>query len=204
MIWGCILILLGAVWISGCSKISDKSDIIGKSPEYDLFSMKSYAAVATISYCSNRGENIYTVKQYCKDTGEYKYEVVQPESYQGIETVFDGEMIHQKYTRVGGEIKNIRPTPYLSALSLFSFLENYMQSEQLNNRTKDIKAKLAANIIGSNPYLYREELTLDENQKPKELVIYDVKDKKRIIVQFSDFEYNSKLDDSIFTIDKAK
>ena len=60
-----------------------------------LTDMEGYSCLATLTIYSNKGETIYETKQDFKSTGEYRMEMLSPDSAKGNYTVFDGKTVCQ-------------------------------------------------------------------------------------------------------------
>jgi len=84
-------------------------------------------------------------------------------------------------------------------------MKNYMQSEGVTVETAAIGEShctvLEAIIPGNIENLATEKLWVDnETLTPLCFTIYDKDGKERYIIEYTDFTYNPKFDDNLFTI----
>ena len=188
----------------GCGNSEEVSTM--EKIQNQLKNMESYECTGTLTRISNKGQNVYDIKQYYKSTGEYRLELLSPDDVAGNYTVFDGTSIFQHNPRVQGKyIKNVPQSQMRNELFLGSFAKNYFQSEDVSIETANMETGtttvLEAVIPGENKYTATEKLWIDdETIKPVKLVIYDVEGNERYIVEYKDFEYNCDIDDSLFKI----
>lgn len=203
------IIFVIAFLLVGCSKAStDNSENMSdmEKIQKQLLNMQNYACVATVEHISNNSTKTYETKQFCKKTGEYRLEMLAPESVEGIITTYNGKTICQYNPRVKGEIKkDIEASKYVDEMFLNAFIKNYMQSEETAIATSKFDSSkctvLEAVIPGENKYLSTEKLWVDnETVIPKQLIIYDTENKERIKVTYKEFKFNAQLDDKIFDI----
>ena len=188
----------------GCGNSEEVSTM--EKIQNQLKNMESYECTGTLTRISNKGQNVYDIKQYYKSTGEYRLELLSPDDVAGNYTVFDGTSIFQHNPRVQGKyIKNVPQSQMRNELFLGSFAKNYFQFEDVSIETASMETVtttvLEAVIPGENKYTATEKLWInDETIKPVKLVIYDVEGNERYIVEYKDFEYNCDIDDSLFKI----
>ena len=188
----------------GCGNSEEVSTM--EKIQNQLKNMESYECTGTLTRISNKGQNVYDIKQYYKSTGEYRLELLSPDDVAGNYTVFDGTSIFQHNPRVQGKyIKNVPQSQMRNELFLGSFAKNYFQSEDVSIETASMETGtttvIEAVIPGENKYTATEKLWInDETIKPVKLVIYDVEGNERYIVEYKDFEYNCDIDDSLFKI----
>lgn len=57
-----------------------------------LTDMEGYSCLATLTIYSNKGETIYETKQDFKSTGEYRMEMLSPDSAKGNYTVLTARL----------------------------------------------------------------------------------------------------------------
>lgn len=205
---GMILVAIFCIFtFSGCQKNSDNLSVMEKIQK-QLNEMESYECSATLKRISNKGENIYETKQYYKNTGEYKLELLSPENVAGNYTIFDGKTICQFNPKVGGKvIIDVPESQPRNELFLGQFIKNYMQSEEVSIDVAKMEegkcTVLEAVIPGGNKYLATEKLWVDnETLKPVQFVIYDNEGKERYIIDYNEFEYNVTFDENMFKIVK--
>lgn len=199
------MMFLCILMICGCSKSETLS-------EYDkvhkkLMALESYSADVTVKYISNKGENAYKVKQYARSDGKYRMETLEPQDFNGCVLLYDGKMVWQYTPSLeDNKIKvNAPDKPERAEVVLFSFVENYVKSKDVGVTASSIDESLCtvleAKITGGNKFLDNEKLWLDnETQLPKQLIIYDKDGNEKIVVNYENFEYNCKIDDSKFVL----
>lgn len=190
----------------GCSS-SNQDDVSAyEKIQNKLIKMETYQCEATVKYISNKGENEYDTKQFCKSTGEYRIETISPKEVEGNIVMFDGKMIWQYNPRVEGKISlNTPDKPARHEILLSSFMENYVKSHDVSLETANFgegkSTVFEAKIPGDEKFFSTEKLWVDnETHMPLQLVVYDKENKERIIVTYKTFEYNVKLDDSLFKL----
>ncbi len=189
--------------ISGCSK-----PITGyKNVQDKLMAMESYVAEADITYINNKGEDKCKTLQYALNDGKYRIEVTEPSQQQGNVILYDGKMVWSYNPSVEQKVQvNAPDKPERYELILFSFIENYVKSQDVAVESASLDESLCtvleAEIPGENKFLATEKLWLDnESMLPVKLVIYDTDGKERIIAQFSNFQYNCQIEQSKFTLE---
>lgn len=191
--------------LSSCKKNEDEMSTMQKIQK-QLNEMESYECNATLKRVSNKGENIYETKQYYKKTGEYKLELLAPETVSGNYTVFDGKTICQFNPRINGKLLiDVKDSQQRSELFLGQFIKNYMQSEGVSVDVMKLDESkctvLEAVIPGNDKYIATEKLWVDnETLKPVQFIIYDSQGKERYVVTYNKFEYNVSFDDETFKI----
>lgn len=197
------IVLLG---LSGCTKNTKETLSDMEKIQQQLLTMENYVCTATVEHISSKSTRTYEMKQYCKKTGEYRIEMLSPESIEGIITTYNGQTICQYNPRVNGQIKkDIESSIYVDEMFLGAFIKNYIKSEETSiSVSKFDSAKcsvLEAVVPGEHKYLATEKLWIDnETLIPKQLIIYDKQGEERVKVTYGEFKYNVKLSDEIFTI----
>jgi outer membrane lipoprotein-sorting protein len=194
--------------LSGCAGqtvTQDETSLYDKI-QNTLKTLETYEATAAVRYISNNNIHQYTVKQQAKNSGEYRVEVLSPENAAGNITTFDGSVICQYNSKVAGKIAvGTTESSERSEIFLTSFINNYFVAAETaqtvaNMEDNDEMTVLEAVIPGENKYLATEKLFIrNDTLKPKELVIYDEDGNERIVVVFTEIEYNVKLDDAQFS-----
>ena len=205
----CALAVL-VVFASGCSAVSgpgpdDTRNAYERIHEM-LLSLRTYRAVATVEYISNRGSNIYETLQHASHDGRYRIEVTGPENVAGNVTVFDGQTISQFNPRISGRVAmSTRENPERSEIFLTSFIRNYLGSKDVSISVGSFGqgsfTVLETAVPGNHPYMASERLWVDnQTLAPVRLVIYDRDGTERVIINFKSFELNVDLEDSLFTL----
>lgn len=194
-----ILALIILLTLAGCGK-PDKDALTR------LNEMESYKAGAEVTYISNKGENTFSTIQYAKKDGRYRIETLAPKEYEGTALVYDGKLVWQKTQDGGGRIKVTSNSPERALLLLYSFLDNHERSmENAVVTTSSSPGKnvtvLEADIPGGSSSLAHEKLWIDnESGAPQRLTVYNAEGNEKIVVKFSDFRYNEKIEDSVFSV----
>lgn len=206
--FGAVILFLLMLVLSGCTKGGGQSLSTMEKIQKQLNDMQSYQCTGTMKRISNKGENEYGMKQSCKMTGEYKLELLSPQTVAGNYTIFDGKTICQYNPRVSGKIIiDVPESQPRNELFLGAFVKNYMQSEEVSiDVAKMDSAKctvLEAVIPGNNAYLATEKLWIDnETIKPVQFVIYDAQGKERYVLTYDEFEYDVAFEPETFQIDR--
>lgn len=197
--------------LNGCNKAANEETVSDMERiQQQLLSMENYACMATVEHISSKSTKTYEMKQYYKKTGEYRLEMLAPESIKGIITIYDGKTIWQYNPRVKGEIKkDIESSIYVDEMLLGAFISNYLKSEETSVATSKFDASkctiLEAVVPGDHKYLATEKLWVDnETLMPKQLIVYDKQGEERVKVTYGEFKYNAKLEDKIFNISKEE
>ena len=198
-----LVLILALGLLTGCFKesLSPMEEVQKK-----LLEMENYKCEASLIRVSNKGEEKYETLQYYKNTGEYRMEILSPESIAGNYTIYDGNNLYQYNKRLNDKvISDTTDKKHRNELFLGCFMENYMGSEDVSVEAGAFEDSeciiLEAVIPGGNRYLSSEKLWIDtETLEPIKFVIYDKDGKERYILTYTDFEYNSDIDDSLFSI----
>lgn len=170
-----------------------------------LSQMTSYQTNAEITYISNKGSTTYNTTISALSDGKYRIDITSPEDYNGNVVLYDGKLVWQYNPHLENNKICANPPEKASRreIILFSFLENYNTTMETTavSATAIPQTILEAPLKSTNPIFAKEKLFIDnEKMLPQKLIIYDSENKERIVVKFSNFEYNKKLDDTIFKI----
>ena len=190
--------------IAACSRQEPLSEL--ESIQKQLTEMKGYSCSATLTRTNERGTQTYETKQYYKATGEYRLELTAPEHVAGNYTIFDGTDLCQYNPRLDSSIlRNVPENQHRNELFLGQFIENYMQSEGVSVESAALDESrcivLEAVIPGNDPRLSTEKLWVDRTSLlPVRFVIYNAKGNESYRMDFSAFQFDPPLDDSLFTI----
>ncbi len=195
-----IIMFLMLMLLCGCSpKAKGYASVQDK-----LMNMQSYRADTQITYISSNETTTYKAIQSAVNDGKYKLVTYYPENFKNCSVLFDGKMIWQYNPNVEKKINiNSQDKPERSQLILFSFMENYVKSQNTTVATASNDGSeytvLEAEIQNGNKFLTKEKLWVDNEQmQPSKLIIYDENDKERIILTFNSFEYNCQFDENEF------
>ena len=205
-----VIITLAAAMLAGCGIWRKQADTKVEPNAYAriqkaLTEMQSYKSSASVEYISNKGSNVYDVMQACRTTGEYRVEVIGPESVSGNVTISDGVTIYQFNQNISGKVSvGVKENQERSEIFVTSFVRNYLSSQEVSVSVSNFGegkcTVLEAIVPGEHPYLSSEKLWVDnETLKPVKLCIYDPDGSERIVVVFKTFDYNVELDDELFS-----
>lgn len=204
----CMLVVLVGCASQGNDAVSEQDLSAFEKIQQKLTELQTFQTNATVEYISNKGSNVYSVIKRGKITGEYRIDVVGPEAVAGNVTIFDGTMIYQYNPRVAGKVV-ISTTESRDRYEILitSFIRNYLKSQEVSisvaNMDEGRRTILEAPLPGNHAYLATSKLWIDNDTlTPVQLIIYDPEGSERIIVTFSNFEYNIELEDTLFRIEQ--
>ena len=201
-------IMLAAVMLfaTACGTNAADGDIY-EQIQRRLLSLETFSAEATVTYISNQNTHVYETRQFARSTGAYRIEVTGPERVAGNITIFDGRQIAQINEAANAKvILGTQDSPERYEILLTSFIRNYVRSRDVSVTVAAIDEQqftvLEANLPGSHPYLATEKLWVcNDTLLPFKLVIFDTAGEERIIVEYKTFEFNPRLEDSLFFIE---
>lgn len=187
---------------AGCGKTTEDNKTPLEQFESRMENMQSYSCHATMTRVSNKGQNQYETKQYYKSTGEYKMELLAPESVAGNYTVFDGKQICQFNPRVSGHvILDVPEDKQRNELFLGAFFSNYKENPK--SAEEDNALIFETVIPGGNRYAASEKLWVDKaSLLPTKLVIYDQDGKERYLIDYQEFTFDASFAPDFFAIPK--
>lgn len=192
--------------ICGCRRKTPSAENSMAQIQKKLGEMEGYSCSATMERISNKGQNTYEMKQAYRKTGEYRIELLSPDTVAGNYTIFDGKDVYQYNPRLTEEIlQKVPVSQQRNQLFLGEFMKNYMQSEGVTVETASIGESrctvLEAVIPGNVENLATEKLWVDnETLTPLCFTIYDKEGKERYIIQYTEFTYNPKFPDNLFAV----
>lgn len=198
-----LLCLLLPLVLAGCQK--EEATPMAQIQK-QLTEMEGYSAIVTLTRTSNKSETVYETKQDFKSTGEYRLELLSPPNVKGNVTIFDGKTICQFNPHLEEKIHyDVPPSSQRNELFLGQFMKNYMQSEDVAVESAAIDEShctvLEAVIPSNADALATEKLWIDnETLLPLRLVLYDTDGKERYRLDYKEFTYNPKFDETLFTI----
>jgi outer membrane lipoprotein-sorting protein len=206
------IIMIGSLTLVGCKqKTLEEPNTKSTQSAYEniqksLIEMESYVSKASVEYISNKNTNTYETIQHAKTNGKYRIEILSPSTVAGNITMSDGTNIYQYNPNISGKISTTtKENQERSEIFITNFLKNYLTSQEVSvsvgNFGEGQCTILEAILPGNHAYLAKQKLWVDnKTYKPVKLVIYDQDDSERIVVTYTDFEYNVKLDDNLFII----
>ncbi|MFV0520715.1 MAG: hypothetical protein ACK5LY_10660 [Lachnospirales bacterium] len=190
--------------LTSCSNFLKNSNDKNMIDKY--LDLSTYEAEANITYISNTEQSTFTTVQQANIDGRYRIEVILPENVAGSITVNDGNQIYQFNERISKDIYISKSeNRERSELFLTSFVNNYKNSDDVTVTVGTFKDSLYtvldAKINSDHPLISSEKLWINnETQLPEKLVIYDKDNAESIIIEYTTFEYNKKLDENLFNV----
>ena len=191
--------MIGIVMLmTGCSgekklKVQDEESALAF-----LQSLEGYEAKVNIVFFSNKGENQYTVHQRVRATGQYRMEILEPETVAGVTTICDGSRIQQSDPTIGGMV-DAKPTPVRDALMLYSFLEAYVQNAGETSEGEDDTLILSAKYSGQHRKIVSAQLRLAKGSGlPLSLVVSDEAGVPSLHITFLNFQVNPEWNETDF------
>lgn len=203
-----IISLLFLITLIGCSKLQSNDDY--PTIQEKLMNMESYSLDGNVKYISNKGETQYDIEHLVKKDGKYLIKTNTPENVSGNIVLFDGDILWQYNPKLDSKISvGNKDKMERKELSLFSFLENHIKSQDIAmetaNMDNEIYTILEAKIPGTNRFFQTEKLWINNKTKnPEKLVIFDSEGKERVVLNIKNFQYNKEIEDDIFNIENIE
>lgn len=193
---GCMMV--SVLGLSACG--AGKSGLSEEALMETLSSMTGYQAQVEITFYSNKGENVYQVMQYADSAGRYRMEILQPDTYQGVTTVCDGERVIQRDPDIGG-VADAKESPVRGVLVLFGFLKAYEADEghifEMSEDGSDTAVLTA--VQPDTNVIQKLCLTVDaKTAQPQLLELKGAQDQILIRIEYQTFDRNPELSDSLF------
>ena len=170
-----------------------------------ITNMESYACHARVSHMDNEKTSTYETKQVYQMDGQYKVEVIKPGHLAGLTTICDGDKIVQYHPKLDqSKLSKLSPNNFRNQMFLGTFVQNYLQSEdvsiQVQNVEESLTTVLEAIIPGGSEHMNTQRVWIDQKtSKPVQMSIYNKDNKETIKIEFLEFTYNPKINQSIFT-----
>ena len=170
--------------------------------------MESYSAQVRLTVKSNKTEKTYLLRQYAKEPGKYRTEILEPESMKGLVTVQNGESV--KLTKP--DTDKVITAPAEEELD-YTFVNNFFKLYYKSEETAiDVVAGADGGASGTTlletelmpAEAHRKKATMlidNKSLKPKNITVYDMGGNINMIAEFSDFVYNDNCKDEIFRIE---
>lgn len=203
-----IISLLFLITLIGCSKLQSNDDY--PTIQEKLMNMESYSLEGNVKYISNKGETQYDIEHLVKKDGKYLIKTNTPENVSGNIVLFDGDILWQYNPKLDSKISvGNKDKMERKELSLFSFLENHIKSQDIAmetaNMDNEIYTILEAKIPGTNRFFQTEKLWINNKTKnPEKLVIFDSEGKERVVLNIKNFQYNKEIEDEMFNIENIE
>ncbi len=166
----------------------DKSNI----KEY-ILNISSYQASITVTVNSNKNTNKYILKQQYNKENVYKQEVIEPENIKGLQTIYDGKNLKIENTKLN--LSHIyEDYQYISdnTLDLYTFLQNYKNSENQEYEQKDNEIIMTLKNQNNNNYTIFQKLYIDKNTAiPTKMEISDKNKNITVYIEYNEISFNS-------------
>lgn len=198
----CLGLLVLSLSVVGCKDRSHPSKVQEK-----LINMEGYACVASISHIDEDNSNTYESNQMYKIDGRYRFEVTKPEHIKGLTTIYNGEKVIQYNPQIQNpKVVELPANDFRNQIFLGTFVQNYLQSEDVAMEVQKmegaITTMLEAVIPGGSKHMSTQRLWLDNKTgEPIRMTIYNQDEKETIKVEFIEFTYDPKINESIFIIE---
>lgn len=186
----------------GCYSKSDQ-EIFYKTQRL-LNKIESYYCEVEIISTGNKESQRYFMKQWFKKPNKYKLEIVEPKNLKGKITISNGKKSWEYHPG----IEQIWVMNNFSNSEEQNMFLGYFVKNCLNSENVEIRRKILSNveylivdtdIPGNQVYFYKERLWIHiKKMEPVLLQVFDTQNKIRMEVKYHKFQYNPKLEDSIF------
>lgn len=200
-----LLLICFSLSLCGCM-FRSKQDLDASKIQDKLMNMESYACLASVSHMGNDATSIYETKQVYQMDGQYRVEVIKPEHTAGLTTVFNGEKIMQYNAKLDkSHISELIPNDFRNQMFLGTFVKNYLQSEdvciEVQKMEPGLTTVLEAVIPGGNKHMCLQRVWIDqETYEPVRMAVLNEEDKETVVIEFLEFTYNPKINESIFSV----
>lgn len=196
-----LLMIIPILLMSSCKKNDDIYNVNKK-----IYNMVSYSANSEIIINSNKGVSEYKIRQYYSEPNKLRIETIEPEFLKGKIMTYDGLKWQIYHPMIGGslQIKKLQDDDELIYLGIIQknmiAWENVEYKYITRNGIKYVAIK--CNIPGGNEYRRSAVLYVTRKEYyPEFMEILDDKEDIKITVRFYDFDYNSKLEESLFQLE---
>lgn len=197
------MISLSAV---GCTRsFSDRDMDIYEKIHKHYNKLESFSADIDLTVFSNKTENRYFVSQKFKAPDKYFTRVTDGDGTFSVTTITNHDKT--KTFADGSEYSLIIPSEeYVNLLFINHFLKAYYMSKETSisvdsSLTKSDKTILDVKLSDNDLSIKSISLSIDNKTLlPHSLTACGTDDKKLFVATFDNFNYNDKVDDSIFNI----
>jgi len=200
-----LLLICLSLSLGGCI-FPSKQDSDASKIQDKLVNMEGYACLANVTHISNDATSVYETKQVYQMDGQYRMEVIKPEHVAGLTTVFNGEKIMQYNAKLDqSHMSELIPNDFRNQLFLGTFVKNYLQSEdvciEVQSKQAGITTVLEAVIPGGNKHMCMQRVWIDQKTyQPIRMAVLNEEDKETVVIEFLEFTYNPKINESIFSV----
>lgn len=159
-----------------------------------ILDINSYEATASITVESNKNTNVYVTKEECiRDNNIFKQEILEPENIKGVSFIYDGVNLKIENTNLNLS-KIYENYPYMgeNSITLMSFINDYMESNEKNMSENENEIILEAKLKNGNKYVAYKKLYISKNTGyPSKLEIKDITQKTSIYILYNEIKINN-------------
>ncbi len=208
MNWRVWAVLFGLVLLSqGCSPYTEEKAY--KEVHEKLTGLETYSCTAQIYVRGNKEPGQFITKQWFSIPDKYRLEVLEPAAMRGKTTVFDGQRLWMYYPYID-QVLLLESTDSSMDENMFLgfFLRDMLETESINYSILENDGAtvvvIELPVPGGNKYRSTQKLFIGRRDlQPIMLEIYDINGDVTARVEYSDFQYNPRLDSDFFDRDKV-
>lgn len=158
-----------------------------------ILNLSSYEVQVTVNVTSNKNSNKYILKQTYQSPNKSIQEVVEPSNIAGVRIENDGTnlKIENSNLSLNTIFENYN---YLgdNCLDLYSFIEDYKQSDKSKFEETDNEIKMQTKSNINNIYIQDKILHIDKKtHNPTQMEIKDNNQKTTIYILYNEVKVNS-------------
>ena len=156
-----------------------------------ILNISSYEVQVTVNVTSNKNSNKYILKQTYQSPNVSMQEVIEPSNISGVRIENDGTNLKLENSQLNLTtiLENYN---YLgdNCLDLSSFIEDYKQAGEFEEKDEEIIMKASSNI--ENIYMQEKILHIDrKTMNPTQMEIKDNQQKTTIYILYNEVKVNS-------------
>ncbi|MBE7036233.1 MAG: outer membrane lipoprotein carrier protein LolA [Ruminococcaceae bacterium] len=200
----CILTLMITTGCVPVVKLNNEDTDIYQKIHRKFSRMTAYTATVKMTVKSNKTEQVYEMMQAVRVPGLARAELTAPAELVGLVTVYrDGEVF--AYRAENETPLQVKALAEYHDVFVHEFFARYYQSEDtalsVSGNTEESRTMLLETAASpETSSRYKITMLLDtKTLEPKVITVYDMGGNVRMIAEFSEFCYNPKLEDSVFT-----
>lgn len=196
-----IPIIITLLLLVSCKKTNDVDAIKKK-----ISNLSSYCAVSRIIIYSSKGTSEYKIQQYYLEPNLIKLETLEPDYLKGKILVTSGEAwkIYHPLINNSFLVDKLKDDDELIYLGIIQKNMISLEDVEYKKISRNGKEYITLNFKLPNGNEYRNSVILYINREeynPEFMEILDIEGVTRVSVTYSNFQYNPKLDNSIFKLD---
>ena len=158
-----------------------------------ILNVSSYEVQVTVNVISNKNSNKYVLKQTFQSPNQNIQEVIEPSNIAGVRIENNGTSLKIENSNL--ELSTILENySYLgnNCLDLYSFIEDYKQSEKSQFEEKDTEIIMTTENNVGNIYTQNKVLHIDKKTHyPTQMEIRDNKQKTTINILYNEVKVSS-------------